>query len=198
MAHRRRPTSRQRNLEEDDGRRPYASRNQNPSMAPVVGIIAIVAIAGVGFAVYSAQNKKPVGAGAGAGANTDERPNPFADMPDEDGPKRLSPGGKRIVQVDRSPTDLLDDPVWIAAATKANALIDKHGQAQAALKAKDNETYLALGREVKGGLETLFEDTYAWEENLRDTYTDEDIRVRKIMDERDRWLELVRRNYKGL
>lgn len=199
MAQRRRPTSRQRDLQEDGGEPRYASRSKNPSMAPVVGIIAVVAIAGVGFAVYSAQNKKPADAAeAGASGGGTEVVDPFASVPDEAGPSRMSPGGKRVGRVDRSPADLLDDPAWVSAAGKANALYEKHRQAQAALKGKDNDAYLALGREVKEGFEKLFEDTYVWEENLRETYTDEDVRVSKIMNERDRWLELVRRNYKGL
>ena len=166
-------------------------------MAPVVGIIAVVAIAGVGFAVYSAQNKKPVDAGAGGGGNTVETVDPFASVPDEEGPKGLSPGGKRTGLVSRSPEDLLDDPVWTKAAATANEWIDKHNEAQKALRAKDNDTYLALGPQVRDAFNKLLEDTAEWEMGLSSTYSENDMRVRKIMRERDKWFQIVGK-YKGL
>jgi len=164
-------------------------------MAPVVGIISIVAVLGVGFAVYSSQNKK--GATGDEGTPKKVEVDPFAGIEDEAGPGRMSPGGKRPGMVERSPSDLLDDPVWVAAASAANEWIAKHNEAQQALKAKDNDAYLPLAREVRVGLNQLLLDTSEWEDGLSTTYGENDARVSRIMNERDKWFKIVGK-YRGL
>ena len=168
-------------------------------MAPVVGIIGTVAILGVGFAVYSNQNKKPASAGedTGAGSSSSNVVDPFAGIEEETGPRGMSPGGKRTGLVERSPSDLLEDPVWISAAGTANEWIAKHNLAQQALKAKDNDTYLALGPQIRNAFNQLLEDTAEWEMGLLESYGEDDTRVRKIMRERDKWFGIVGK-YKGL
>lgn len=197
MANRRTTRTRQPPEEEADQPR-YASRNRKQSVAPVVAMVATVAALGIGLAVYSSQNK-PAAGQEGAGGPSTAKPavDPFAGIADETGPRAMSPGGKRTGLVERSPADLLDDPVWTAAANTANSWIAKHNEAQQALKAKDNDRYLALGSQVRDAFNRLLEDTAEWESGLSTRYSEDDTRVRKIMRERDKWFGIVGK-YKGL
>lgn len=194
MAQRRSTRARRQDPEEEEGRSRHA-RSQSPNLAPVVGVIATVAVLGVGFAIYSNQNKKPIS--ADDGPSSQSLVDPFAGIEAETGPSGLSPGGKRTGLVERSPAGLLDDPVWVAAATTANEWIDKHNQAQLALKAKDNDTYLTLARQVRGAFNELLEETAEWEIGLSSAYGENDIRVRRIMRERDKWFAIAGK-YRGL
>ncbi len=197
MAQRRRNTySRGEDSGTDSGRRPRPSRNQGPNLVPLLGVVAIVAVAGIGFAIYANNNKRPRHDAQDAGKAASEV-DPFAGVPEESGPYPMSPGGKRAGLVDHSPADLLDDPIWVAAATEANEWYVKHKQAQDAFKAKDNKTYLELGPKVLHAFEKLIEETAEWEVELIDKYGENDRRVSQIKAERDKWFAILRK-YKGL
>ena len=60
-----------------------------------------------------------------------------------------------------------------------------------------NDTYLALGPQIRNAFNQLLEDTAEWEMGLLESYGEDDTRVRKIMRERDKWFGIVGK-YKGL
>ncbi len=182
--------------DQEEGGRRQPGRNQSPNMAPVIGIVSIVAIGGVMFAVYANQHKKSVDDAEGGGPPI-EVVDPFAGVPDEAGPTSRSPGGKRSGLVNRSPEGLLDDPVWNAATVKANEGYAHHAAAQAALKAKDNDSYLAKGLAARDLFNQVLEDTADWELGLLDKFGENDRKVSQIMAERERWFGVIRK-YKGL
>lgn len=198
MPNRRTTHARRSSPEEDPDQPRHASRNRKQSMAPVVALVSAMAALGIGFAAYSSQNKSTASsAGSGEPSATQLPVDPFAGVADEAGPSGMSPGGKRSGLVERSPADLLDDPVWTAAAGTANNWIAKHNEAQQALKAKNSDLYLALGPQIRNAFNGLLEDTAEWELGLSSSYGDNDTRVRKIMRERDKWFAIVGK-YKGL
>ena len=165
-------------------------------MAPVIAIIAVVALGGIGFAVYSNSNKKE------AVENTETAPtvvDPFANVPKEDGPKGLSPGGKRTGIVERSPAGLLDDPTWVDLTSRANVAIALHNDAQKALKAgpEQDAVYRSKGLDAKDQLNTVLEDMFIWYADLVDKYGENDRRVRQISAEREKWFKVVGK-YRGL
>ena len=198
MANTRNTRTRRQPPEEEADQPRHASRGRKQSVAPVIAMVGSVAALGIGFAAYSSQNKPAAGQGSATGPSTAQPAvDPFAGIADETGPRSMSPGGKRTGLVERSPADLLDDPVWTAAAETANGWIAKHNEAQQALKAKENDRYLALGLQVRDAFNLLLEDTAEWEAGLSTRYSEDDTRVRKIMRERDKWFSIVGK-YKGL
>ena len=182
-------------LEGGGGR--HAHRGTSPNMTPVVGVVAAVAVIGVLFAVYANQHKQPAQADTGAGAPADTTVDPFASVPDETGPRGMSPGGKRAGPVDRSPVHLLDDPIWVAAATRANEGYELHRQAQAAKQAKDEAAYMSNALAARDLFNRIAEETALWEAEIADRYGENDLRVRQVMRERDKWFDIIQK-YKGL
>ena len=163
-------------------------------MAPAIAVIAVVAMGGIGFAVYSNSTKKDA-------AEEQQAPpavvDPFANVPKEDGPKGLSPGGKRTGLVSRSPEGLLQDPEWTEFVSRANEAIALHNTAQAALKAGDDGTYRNKGLDAKEKMNVVLEDMWYFYSGLIDEYGEDDRRVRQITAERDKWFKVAGK-YKGL
>jgi hypothetical protein len=158
-------------------------------MAPVIGVVGVVAVAGILYAISANKNKKP--AAAAGGDSTEQAFDPFAGVKSESGPKPMNPGGRSTGEVNRSPSGLLQDPVWIEASAKANEGYALHAAAKKALRAKDNDAYVSNGVSAKELFNKLFEDTYYWEEGLIQKYSEDDRRVKQIMAERSKWLDVA-------
>lgn len=165
-------------------------------MAPAVAVIAIIAMGGIAFAVYSNSTKKDAAAKDNAAPAVVD---PFANVPKEEGPKGLSPGGKRTSLVERSPAGLLDDPTWLELSERANVAIALHNEAQEALKAgpEQDAVYRSKGIDAKDQLNKVLEDMFVWHADLVEQYGENDRRVRQISAEREKWFTVVGK-YRGI
>lgn len=160
-------------------------------MAPVMVAVAAIAIGGLLFAMYANKNKEPA-----SDADSQTRApvvDPFAGVKDEVGPTRMSPGGRKTGAVDRSPSGLLQDAVWIESCAKANEGYLLAAAAETARRAKDDGAFRQNAVNAKELFNKLFEDTYYWEEDLVEKYGDNDRRVKQIMTERSKWLDTAHR-----
>lgn len=163
-------------------------------MAPLIGAIVVVAVGGLFFAVLASQQKDGVDAAEDGPA---QEKDPFADVDYEDGPRRMNPGGEPIGEVERSPKDLLETPLWVDALERAEEGYALHQAAQQAKREEESGVYLAKGVEAKKIFDQVLEDTAEWETEISNAYTEHDVRVSQVMDIRTRWFSVLGK-YKGL
>lgn len=194
----RRSTRASRTADGDEERTPYASRNTAPNMAPVVGVIAVIALAGIGFAVYSNSNKESEAneSSSTSTQNANTGKDPFAHVAEE--PMKTRTGGlSGGSTTSRSPENLLSDPGWLDRVRRGQEYIALHEEAQAALKAKDSDLWRSKGLQARDGCNALLEENFEWAVKQEDLYGDKDVRVRQIVATETKWESIVRK-YKGI
>ena len=123
--------------------------------------------------------------------------NPFQDVPDEIGRKPSSaPGASRAPRAPRARIaleDLSDDPVWLAALQAVQpgyVLVD---EAEAAKLAKNQELFDRKAVAAREIFDSAIEKTAIWEAGLQEEFGDRDRLVRKVMRERDKWFDIIRK-----
>jgi hypothetical protein len=119
---------------------------------------------------------------------------PFQDVPDEAAPTRnSSPGASRAPRARIALSDLSDDPVWLAALERVKpgyALVD---EAEAAKQAKNQALFDQKAVAAREIFDSAIENTAIWEEELQEKFGDQDPLVRKVIRERDKWFDIIRK-----
>ena len=197
MSNRETRPARHREEEADDRRRPLRRKKDNTPL--IIGSVFVVAVLAIGGAGYL--NRDRAAKAAPSAGDVPEDPyaaSPFADIPPEEGPKRMSPGGGPARKItSNSPAGLLAEPIWTGAFAKATAAFALSDEAEAAKASGDNETFLAKAVQAKKQMDVAIIETADWELDLQAKYGDDDSQVRKIGRERDKWFKLLRK-YHGL
>lgn len=120
--------------------------------------------------------------------------NPFQDVPDEIGRKPSSaPGASRAPRARIALEDLSDDPIWLAALQAVQlgyVLVD---EAAAAKRAKNQELFDRKAVAAREIFDSAIENTAIWEVALQEEFGDRDRLVRKVMRERDKWFDIIRK-----
>ena len=119
---------------------------------------------------------------------------PFQDVPDEGvlGPSKAS-GASRAPRERIALESLSDDPVWLAALEQVQpgyVLVD---EAEAAKRARNQELFDRKAVAAREIFDSAIENTAIWEEGLQEKFGDRDRIVRKVMRERDKWFDIIRK-----
>jgi len=163
------------------------SRSRPPPKSSVTmllpGLIAVVLIGGA-IAVGVLNRKEPPPAQETSAA---ERPKPFADLPPDVPPNRRGKDWEPPKLT--APSGLAATPVWVEAqaiAAEAEQLFEATREAKLA---GDHALANEKGREARKRFNQAAEMTAEWEEELFETYGENEPTVREIKRTRSRWFE---------
>ena len=173
---------REPNTQEERQPRSSRSRSTGVPMGPAVAVLALLVVAYFGSQMIAESSAPPPA----------EEPTyvPFANYKDEAPPDPSTRQGKG--RVDNAPAGLADRSVAFAAARSLaaqgeKALVD----ARAADASGDSAKARELRKLAHTTYDQAFTDTAIWEEEIVSKYTDRDRQVKKIMDERSRWMQKI-------
>lgn len=196
-----RPHRRSRADQDDDAERaPRRSAKKDNNTAVVAGAIFVFALVAIGAAGWLNRGKTAKASDAPAPKTVDDlmqEKSPFAGIEAEQAPTRYSPGGQRVETTNRAPEEILQTPLWLDAQKKMEGAYALVKEAEEAKQAGDNDTYLDKAVTARGIIDEAIIATADWEMELQDEYGENDILVKKIVRERSRWFDQLRK-YHGL
>lgn len=178
--------------ESDDHRQVRRAQRKATSPAPV--LIGIFVLVGLAIGVTGWMNSDKVKQAASEEQVRETPAGPFQDLPEETGPRAKSgPGASRAPRSRIALENLSDDPVWLSALEQVKpgyALVD---EAEAAKKAKNQELFDLKAVAARKIFDSAIEKTAIWEEELQEKFGDQDLIVRKVIRERDKWFDIIRK-----
>jgi len=176
---------------EENSRPRRRARKPGPPLLPILALIVVMAGA-VYIARLAAQNKpekeKP--------KEEVQAQDIFGDLPLEQPPDRSAFGHGKKRLTNTAPAGLADDANWIAAKQVASDAAAELELAKAAKAAGDHAAWNTKGKEAKELYDKAITMTAVWEEKLMEDYGDTDRQVRAIMDERNKWFDMLRTLHK--
>lgn len=194
-----RPHRRSR-ADEGGEERPSRRAPRKDNTAVVAGGIFVFALVAIGAAGWLNRGKTAKAGDEPQARTVDDlmqEKSPFGNIEAEDAPTRYSPGGKRVESTNRAPVELLETPLWVEAQETMVGAYAMVQEAEEAKQAGDNATYRNKAVTARGIIDEAIIATADWEMELQDTYGDDDALVKKIVRERSRWFDLLRK-YHGL
>jgi hypothetical protein len=171
--------------------------------------VAVAVVLGLGGLWAVAQNKRASAQAAeDAARDAEAKANqPFADMPPEELPEHMregafsSGGGDAAAagsSVSTAPAGLADDATWVKALGLAEEAETHYAAATAAHAAADRETLNEEGKRAQALFDQALESTAVWEEELLETYGENDSQVRSIKKRRSLWFDRTRWLHKSI
>lgn len=163
------------------GRRPRSSA-AGPPIFPLLGLVALIAVAIVFARMYSA--------GERASEPSSQAPAhvPFGDLPEEKPPTRTAGGGTaRAATTQRAPEGLEADPIWQRALALGAKGDEALARSNAARQSGESALSQAASREARDAYDEALTQSAAWLEDLLGRYGDTDRQVRQISRVRDGW-----------
>jgi hypothetical protein len=169
------------------------ARTRRASSASLVPGLIAVALLGAAIAVGVLNGPEP--APAQAAADATPGPRPFADMPPEQPPERISRSGGSFT---RAPEGLANEQIWVDATALAKAAEELFQETLTAKRAGDQTTANTKGRLAREKFNQAAEMTALWEEELMEKHGDRDPKVREIKRARTKWFSRLDWLLKGI
>lgn len=194
-----RPHTRSRADQGDEERTPRRARKKD-NTAVVAGGIFVFALVAIGAAGWLNRGKTAKAGDQPAAKTVDDlmqEKSPFGGIEAEEGPTRLSPGGKKVATTNLAPLEILETPAWVEAQKTMEGAYAMVKEAEDAKQAGDNATYINKAVTAREIIDEAIIATADWEMDLQDQYGENDVLVKKIVRERSRWFDLLRK-YHGL
>jgi len=189
-----RTASARRRVDEESDDNRQTRRDQRATKSPAPVLIGIFVLVGLAIGVTGWLNSEKVKQAASGEEVAKEPAGPFQDLADETGPNpKSAPGASRAPRARIALEDLSDDPVWLTALEQVKpgyALVD---EAEAAKKAKNQELFDLKAVAAREIFDSAIENTAIWEEGLQEKFGDRDPIVRKVIRERDKWFDIIRK-----
>jgi hypothetical protein len=180
------------NEEGDDNRQ--ARRTQRATTSPAPILIGLFVLVGLVIGVIGWMNSDEVEEAAPEKKVVDAPTGPFQNVADETGPKSNSaPGASRAPRARIALEDLSSDPVWLAALAQVKPGYALRDEAEAAKKAKNQALFDQKAVAAREIFDSAIENTAIWEEELQTKFDDRDPILRKVMLERDKWFDIIRK-----
>ena len=158
----------------------------NPSPLAIACFVALILALGVGG--WAARAKKAAAEEEGGSAPAPAVA-PFADVARE-APPTAPAGRARVLESNRAPAGLLEDPRWAGAlqiAQEAYALRDLAEDAKASDDWADYSSKAVAARE---GFGKALDASRSFEDQSIDKYGENDRQVKQIARERNKWIDL--------
>ena len=157
-------------------------------------LIGMFVLVGLAIGVVGWMNSEKVKQAASEEQAAEAPKGPFQGLPEETGPKsNSSPGASRAPRGAVDLESLSDDPVWLAALEQVKPGYALVAEAEAAKKAKNQPLFDQKAVAARKIFDSAIENTAIWEEGLQEKFGDTDPVVRKVIRERDKWFDIIRK-----
>jgi hypothetical protein len=148
----------------------------------------VALIAAMGVAGWAMRNKTAA-AGEDTSGPAPAEVDPFASVTRE-APPTASGGGGRVLETNRAPAGLLDNPLWLGAVQIAQGAYSLRDQAEDSKASGDLSAFAAKAVNAREAFGRAIDASRAFEDRIIDQYGENDRQVRRVASERNKWFDL--------